>query len=523
MTVYPPNTPAKLVPRVLPTKIQVKINIYALTQLFSEFDKTCKRRITPCGLTEGEMGFEQTKECYLTEVIPFFKTVKEHFKGIQTTLIKEVKEIKEIFEQMEAEVEQYDVDKICAEIERKNLLIENENLLADCLSNELLYSVMNAANTISRFSEIHDAYTVEQARNVELEVDISKLKHKIQKEDYSEMIKHFSNLKTSQDDREFESFFEINKMKEQLQGKDNTIKRLKVKISHINERRRKEIRRIRATPSQENAYSQFPIRHIHLLPYVDSTCLGLRMMSRLSLKNDMPLRDKLSIFRISLAGAAGEWLKKDCIGSVTTWDDLVEKFVQKFYQLSYHNEEDDGPGDITDIFKIEGNLFDFETPLCEAFNDFNYLLKIDKDLVPYQLYDHICEPYRFKNGITKWPTCSSDIDRFCNSGELPEMVRVGSMTYFQDHKCFGNFHKLDYNVLVKLQECWWKINAHEVAPFTRLESYGQKSYANIKTEKAHDPYLEINNIFGRNYDTSNTGTQDNQGHNERRDDPTVRP
>ncbi|GJZ54195.1 hypothetical protein Tco_0609080 [Tanacetum coccineum] len=37
---------------------------------------------------------------------------------------------------------------------------------------------------------------------------------------------------------------------------------------------------------------------------------------------------------------------------------------------------------------------------------------------------------------------------------------------------FDYFHKLDYNVLVKLQECWWKINAHEVTPFTRLESYG---------------------------------------------------
>ncbi|GJX40298.1 hypothetical protein Tco_0255288 [Tanacetum coccineum] len=92
MTVYPPNTPAKLVPRVLPTK-------------------------------KGERGFEQTKECYLTEVIPFFKMVKEHFEGIQMALIKEVKEIKEIFEQMEAQVEQHAVDKKCAEIERKNLLI----------------------------------------------------------------------------------------------------------------------------------------------------------------------------------------------------------------------------------------------------------------------------------------------------------------------------------------------------------------------------------------------------------------
>nr|GEV57156.1 retrovirus-related Pol polyprotein from transposon TNT 1-94 [Tanacetum cinerariifolium] len=84
-------------------------------------------------------------------------------------------------EQIEAEVEQNDVDKQCANIERKNLLIENENLIADCLSNELLYSVINEVNTVSRFSELHDAYTIEQARCLELEAEISKLKHKIQK------------------------------------------------------------------------------------------------------------------------------------------------------------------------------------------------------------------------------------------------------------------------------------------------------------------------------------------------------
>ncbi|GJZ21948.1 hypothetical protein Tco_0558987, partial [Tanacetum coccineum] len=102
-----------------------------------EFDKTCKKRITPCGLTEWERGFEQTKECYLTEVIPFFKMHKEHFEGIQMALVKEVKEMKEIFEHMEAEVEK---------------LLWTSNL----------YSVVNAVNTVSKFSEMHDAHTVEQ-------------------------------------------------------------------------------------------------------------------------------------------------------------------------------------------------------------------------------------------------------------------------------------------------------------------------------------------------------------------------
>ncbi|GJR07680.1 integrase, catalytic region, zinc finger, CCHC-type containing protein [Tanacetum coccineum] len=124
LTVYPPNTPVKLVPRILPTKSQVKINLYVLTQLFTEFDKTCKTRITPSGLTEGERGFEQTKRCYLTEVIPFFKTLKEHFVGVQTALFKEVKEMEEIFDQMNNEVDKNTVDKQCAEIEKKSVELE---------------------------------------------------------------------------------------------------------------------------------------------------------------------------------------------------------------------------------------------------------------------------------------------------------------------------------------------------------------------------------------------------------------
>nr|GEZ81802.1 hypothetical protein [Tanacetum cinerariifolium] len=63
--------------------------------------------ITPTELTDGERGFEQTKACYLQEVIPFFKTIKDNFEGIQKALTKEVKEMKDVFEELEAEVAQY--------------------------------------------------------------------------------------------------------------------------------------------------------------------------------------------------------------------------------------------------------------------------------------------------------------------------------------------------------------------------------------------------------------------------------
>ncbi|GJY21574.1 hypothetical protein Tco_0394140 [Tanacetum coccineum] len=198
LTVYPLNTPATLVPRVLPTKSQVKINIFALIQLFSDFEKTCNKRITPTGLTEGEIGFEQTNACYLTEVIAFFKTLKEHFEGIQKALTKEVKEMKEIFEELEAEVDQHVVDRKHNEIERKNLLIANDNLNVDCLFKDVFHVTTNSKLNVSSFTEMHEAHTSLKARYLELEVELSNLRDKIQKDNHDELIKRFSDLEITQ-------------------------------------------------------------------------------------------------------------------------------------------------------------------------------------------------------------------------------------------------------------------------------------------------------------------------------------
>ncbi|GJX62951.1 retrovirus-related pol polyprotein from transposon TNT 1-94 [Tanacetum coccineum] len=233
LTVYPPNTPVKLVPRILPTKSQVKINLYVLTQLFTEFDKTCKTRITPSGLTEGERGFEQTKRCYLTEVIPFFKTLKEHFVGVQTALFKEVKEMEEIFDQMNNEVDKNTVDKQCAEIEKKNLLIENENLIVNCLSTQLLYDV-------------------EKSRCLDLEADMSKvhdeskLISKLEREylnlqlKYQHLQESFDNKNSqaSQEAPDFNSFFKIKNLEHQIKEKDNVIRHLKDLVASVNDRSR---------------------------------------------------------------------------------------------------------------------------------------------------------------------------------------------------------------------------------------------------------------------------------------------
>nr|GEW21777.1 hypothetical protein [Tanacetum cinerariifolium] len=194
LTVYPPNTPAMLVPRVLPTKSQVKIHIFTLIQLFLEFDKTCKKRITPTRLIEGERGFEQTKECYLKEVIPFFKTLKEHFKGIQKAITKEIKEMKDVFEELEAEFAQNVVDRKHDEIERKNPLIANDNLIVECLSKEVFSVATNSELNVARFTEMHVANTIVEAHCLEFKAELSNLRDKSHNDNHDELVNRFSNI-----------------------------------------------------------------------------------------------------------------------------------------------------------------------------------------------------------------------------------------------------------------------------------------------------------------------------------------
>ncbi|GJQ94038.1 hypothetical protein Tco_0005177 [Tanacetum coccineum] len=168
--------------------------------------------------------------------------------------------MKEIFEELEAEVDQNVMNRKYDEIERKNLLIANDNLIADCLSKEVFYIATNSELTVSRFTEMHDAHTVVQARCLELEAELSKLHDKVQKDDHTELVKRFSNLEVNhlnlqlkyqnlkesfrnntsppaRDAPDFDSVFVIEKMKASIQGKDNAIKKLRMQISQLKETR----------------------------------------------------------------------------------------------------------------------------------------------------------------------------------------------------------------------------------------------------------------------------------------------
>ncbi|GJU37868.1 hypothetical protein Tco_1186222 [Tanacetum coccineum] len=45
------------------------------------------------------------------------------------------------------------------------------------------------------------------------------------------------------------------------------------------------------------------------------------------------------------------------------------------------SSDSDVEDEVAEIFRIDTNVFDFETPTCKAFKEFNYLLQIDPDFL----------------------------------------------------------------------------------------------------------------------------------------------
>nr|GEV22325.1 hypothetical protein [Tanacetum cinerariifolium] len=102
--------------------------------------------------------------------------------------------MKTTFENLEAEVDQNAIDLKSGEIERKNLLIANDNLIADCLSKDVFYTATDSVLTVSRFSDVHEALNAAQKRIAELESENSNMQNKIQNDDHDVMVNHFYKL-----------------------------------------------------------------------------------------------------------------------------------------------------------------------------------------------------------------------------------------------------------------------------------------------------------------------------------------
>nr|GFB10223.1 hypothetical protein [Tanacetum cinerariifolium] len=94
--------------------------------------------------------------------------------------------MKYVFEELEAEVAQCAVDRKHDAIDPKNLLITNDNLIAECLSKEVFSVVTKSGLNVARFAKIHVANTSIEARCLALEAELATIRDKSHQENQGE-------------------------------------------------------------------------------------------------------------------------------------------------------------------------------------------------------------------------------------------------------------------------------------------------------------------------------------------------
>nr|GEV55612.1 hypothetical protein [Tanacetum cinerariifolium] len=131
------------VPKELPKVSMVNSCLKKLKSHLASFDMVVKERTTATAITEGTWWFEHTKACFRDDIIPFVKSLKELFTSFDQCLIDEVTEFQNVFKQMELAVEQHCEEKNKFQKKMENVLQENDRLLTQALSVEIVNVVVH--------------------------------------------------------------------------------------------------------------------------------------------------------------------------------------------------------------------------------------------------------------------------------------------------------------------------------------------------------------------------------------------
>ncbi|GKD38868.1 hypothetical protein Tco_1259075, partial [Tanacetum coccineum] len=172
----------------------------------------------------------------------------------------------------------------------------------------------------------------------------------------------------------------------------------------------------------------------------------------------------------------------------------------------------DKENEIAEIFRIETNLFNYETPLCIAFKEFNHLLQIDPNVLtddvfrekyyeqykddwiyewndkipwvsekPWKLYEiwkepvpvkHCCEPFNYKTDVQNGQLVA---------GEM--MDTVMEETYLDNIK-------LATKSIIKIMS--EESNGDAWSSYSLIDEWSDREEVNNKEPDVnYDPYLDI--------------------------------
>ncbi|GJZ76593.1 hypothetical protein Tco_0641265 [Tanacetum coccineum] len=175
------------------------------------------------------------------------------YNCIEDNIFKEVSEYMKIFDELDKEYDQCVIDKKSLEIKNKNFLIQNECLLAESVSKDICSVVVTSDIAVPMSVDPRSNCVKEHSRNLELEAEILKVKQLLVEKakrcsfietNYQELELKFQMYKecfenpqvcNNSSSPELNVFFEINKLKDQLQGKYELIRKLKAQIDNMKE------------------------------------------------------------------------------------------------------------------------------------------------------------------------------------------------------------------------------------------------------------------------------------------------
>nr|GEY82582.1 hypothetical protein [Tanacetum cinerariifolium] len=236
------------VPKELPKVSLVNSSLKRLKFHLASFVMVIKERTTTTAITGGMWGFEHTKACFRDDIIPFVKSLKELFNSFDQFLIDELSEVQKVFKQIEQAVEQHCVKKNKFQDKMKNVLKENDRLLTQALS----VDIVNIG--------VHD-YVKSGCMNVDVcesyvTIETEHQRDFIHKECYDTLFQKFNTLEkhcislevdyqlkkeifqrntsfSQESAPTFAELFEINDLKAQSQAKDTVILKLREKLQSL--------------------------------------------------------------------------------------------------------------------------------------------------------------------------------------------------------------------------------------------------------------------------------------------------
>ncbi|GJZ70675.1 hypothetical protein Tco_0634526 [Tanacetum coccineum] len=241
-----PATPVTPFVHNRPPPSQVLFHLQKVNAVFHQLEGIINERTTQKPLYVSEWCFDYAKQFVEQQLVPFYDHFKKHIESANETIFKEVKEYEQIFDDLDAEYERCVLDNKNLTIEKKNLLIKNDCLIAECLEKDICSIVLTSDIVVPPSSnclceDLRSACDREHTKVLELEAEVLKQQKMViesekrnshlQKTHIDLQLK-FQNYKQCIDTSSASNaIFEINKLRKQLQGKDDTIRNLDAQIN----------------------------------------------------------------------------------------------------------------------------------------------------------------------------------------------------------------------------------------------------------------------------------------------------